>query len=62
MPGLGERMAEEQPELCWLAAGISAANRGAGKAIWSTDENGSYNKTATPETQPDEVAGWAISG
>jgi 3-oxoadipate enol-lactonase len=60
LPGLGARMASERPELHWLAAGISAQNRGAGRATWVRDSRGSFDKDLMPETEPAEVQGWSI--
>lgn len=59
LPGIGPRMARERPELHWLAAGISALNRGAGAAVWARDSHGRYDALLMPETDPQEIEGWS---
>ncbi|MGC4089969.1 MAG: alpha/beta hydrolase [Polyangiaceae bacterium] len=59
LPGLGQRLAAEQPELHWLIAGISALNRGAAVAVWARDAQGNFDQLLMPDTEPHEVAGWS---
>jgi 3-oxoadipate enol-lactonase len=59
LPGMGPRIARERPELHWLAAGISALNRGAGAAVWARDSHGKYDTLLMPETRPHEIEGWS---
>jgi pimeloyl-ACP methyl ester carboxylesterase len=60
IPGLGKRMAEEQPAIHWLAEGIAATNRGAGSRVWERDEKGNFDQVLMPETTEAELHGWRI--
>jgi 3-oxoadipate enol-lactonase len=60
MPGCGIRMAQEQPELHWLASSIAALNRSAVQAVWRRDADGEFDSLLSPKTDPRELRGWSI--
>jgi pimeloyl-ACP methyl ester carboxylesterase len=60
MPGCGARMAQEQPELHWLASSIASLNRSAIQAVWRRDADGESDPLLSPRTDPAELRDWSI--
>ena len=60
LPGCGERMLREQPELHWLASSIASLNGEAGQAVWRRDADGDFDPVLNPKTDPVELSGWSV--